>query len=350
MSILAEENENVNTFVETIVHRSKRPSQSSKWNSWNAKKRESRIMSARLYRSGLRERAARMYQCGDYITERISSVTGEVTTDTAQLCKDRLCPICQWRLSIRRFCEMMSVLNMLKEDIIKNDYKVSFLTLTVQNVELADLRKCIDAYATAWHSMNRRKLFNNVVGWSRSLEITYNSKTNTYHPHYHIILIWEKKDETALSAKIIQNAWKHAYKCDYYPVIDLRETYTKDDATKADKVESTVKAALEAFKYAVKPDSLKNIPQKDLFEFATAIKNVRFVSYGKIIKELRKALGFKNDDTAQPIDVPANDDALILSVLRWNGVHYEKATFETVPWKISKERLEMEIEKAGETI
>lgn len=313
---------------------------------WSVKKKQSRIMSAKMYRAGLRDRAARMYQCSDYITERINPQTGEVITDTAQLCKDRLCPICNWRLSLRRFTEMMAVLNVLKEDIIKYDYKVAFLTLTVKNVELPDLRKCIDTYAKAWHNMSRREIFRGVVGWSRSLEITYNREKNTYHPHYHIILIWEKEAYTEMAGKIMQQAWKHAYKCDYDPIIDIREAYTKNDVP-TDNTEAVVKAAVEAFKYSVKDKALKEIPQKDLYKFAEAIKGVRMVSYGKAIKELRKALGFRNDDTAQPLDVPAYDDNLVISVMRWNGTAYKKSSLENLPWNIAKSKLEKEIEAAG---
>lgn len=313
---------------------------------WTKKKAASRRMAARLFKAGLETRAARMYECGDYIMQRINPATGEIMTDTTQLCRDRLCPTCSWRLSLRRFSEMMAVFSALSEEITSNGYKVSMLTLTVRNMALSELRPAIDAFSKAWHNMSRRDLFSDVIGWTRSLEITYNKKSDTYHPHYHCILIWRNESFTEAAAEIMREAWKHAYKCDYNPIIDIRDVYCRDESSP--EKGSIVRAALEAFKYSVKEDSVKYIPDKDLFNFAAAIKNVRFVSYGKAIKEMRKALGFKNDDLAQPENITNNcPDSLIIAVMRWNGTAYTKTALEAEPWRLSRERLRREIELAA---
>lgn len=314
---------------------------------WAIKKRASRKTAARLFRAGLKNRAARMYECGDYLVTHVDEVTGELKTDTQQLCRDRLCPICEWRLSLRRFAEMMAVLNMLQPEIIENNYHVSMLTLTVRNMPLEELRSAIEAFSKAWHDMSRREFFKGaVVGWSRSLEITYNNRTNTYHPHYHCILIWRPdEDSTEITAKVMKKAWKDAYNCDYDPIIDIRDVYSNDD----DGRSSIIKSALEAFKYAVKPDSVDKVPQEHLAEFANAISGVRFVSYGRAIKEARKSLGFRQTDTAETLDTPTNlPDKAIIAVMRWNGTAYTRTTLEAEPWRLSKDRLAKELELTGE--
>lgn len=311
---------------------------------WALRKRASRKTAARLFAAGLKSRAARMYECGDYLVSRMDPITGEVKTDTMQLCRDRLCPLCSWRLSLRRFAEMMAVMELLQTEIMENNYHVSMLTLTVRNMPLGELRAAIEAFSKAWHDMSRREFFKGaVVGWSRSLEITYNNRTDTYHPHYHCIIIWKPDaDATELSAKVMRKAWREAYNCDYDPVIDIRDVYSNKD--EEENKPSIIKSALEAFKYAVKPDSVDKIPQEHLAEFANAVSGVRFVSYGRAIKEARRSLGFKNSDNAEPLNTPNTlPDSTIIAVMRWNGTAYTKTTLEAEPWRLSKERLEKEL-------
>lgn len=340
MSILPQSNEVVNSLQENFVKTVK------SGDKWTRSKAASRKMAARLYNAGLRERAARMWQCGDYLAIQ-RTPDGELKADAPQLCRDRLCPMCSWRLARRRFAEMMAVFNSLSAEIIEKDYKATMLTLTIRNMPLSDLRASIDAMATAWHNMIRRELFRDCVGWARSLEITYNAKADTYHPHMHIILIWKRYDESEQMGEIIKEAWKRAAELNYMPQTDIRPVYSRDDGKDTSKT-AVIKAALEAFKYAVKPDALANVPQSELLEFALAIKGVRFVSYGKAIKAARQALGFTGDDVAEPLDVkgvlPENT---IVALLAWNGSDYAKAVLSEGNWKLTSSQLACAIAAEG---
>lgn len=325
-----------------IVNSPKKVIDNEKIAEWALHKAQSRTMAKRLYAAGLKARAARMYSCGDYIVSRVAD-TGEVVTDTAQLCRDRLCSICSWRLSLRRFAEMMAVINAIEPQIIEYGYKVTMLTLTVRNVPINDLRACLDTFARAWHNMSRREMFRGVVGWSRNLEITYNKQEKTYHPHYHCLLIWKKEDYTEQAGAILRDGWKHAYKCDYDPIIDIREAYSKEND---DRRHAVVRSALEAFKYSVKPSTLQDIPQEDLYQFAAAVSGFRFVGYGKVIKEVRHALAFRDAD--EPVsaveDAPSFSDEMTIAVMRWNGTAYTETTLTDEPWLVSARVLEREIE------
>lgn len=315
------------------------------YSEWNEKKYQSRIMARRLFVAGLRERAARMYTCSDYIVTRVSPATGEIKTDTTMLCRDRLCPICSWRLSRRRFAEMMAVFSAIRSEIMDNRYTVKLLTLTVKNMPLAELPAALAAFSQAWHNMSRREYFKTAcMGWARSLEITYNSDAETYHPHLHVLLIWRQgADDTDIAGINLRSEWRSAAKLDYDPVIDIRDAYGNG------KSSDVISSALEAFKYAIKPDSIKRVPNADLAEFAAAIKNVRFVGYGKMIKNARRALGFKQDDLAQIDDADfAAPDTLILAVMRWNGTEYTDETLLSEPWAISAARLQRELDGINE--
>lgn len=307
---------------------------------WEGAKAASRKMAARLYAAGLNKRAARMWTCGDYLAIR-KAEDGELIADAPQLCRDRLCPMCSWRLSRRRFAEMMAVFNALAPEIIERGYKATMLTLTIKNMKLSDLRRSIDGMATAWHNLIRREFFRDVVGWARSLEITYNAQAQTYHPHMHIILIWARYDNTQATADTIRDGWKAACNLDYSPVIDIREVYNRDSNETGDSKHELIKSALEAFKYAVKPDSAEKIPQADLFEFAGAIKGIRFVSYGKAIKRARAALGFKNEESAEDESDVKNElpDDTVIALLAWSGTRYAPAVLTDGKWRFNPAEL-----------
>lgn len=317
-------------------------------NKWALMKSQSRKMSGRLFAVGLKDRASRMWQCGDYLVVHPNS-TGEVVADSPVLCHDRLCPICSWLLSRRRFAEMMAVFNALSPEIIENGYKATMLTLTIRNMPLHDLRRSIDAMADAWHNLIRREAFREVVGWARSLEITYNKQADTYHPHMHVILMWRSYDDTPLMSEYIRDAWRKSAKLDYDPQTDIRPVYSADSANGELTKGSIIKSALEAFKYAVKPDSASDVPQKDLYEFAGAIKGVRFVSYGKAIKRARQALGFKNTDEPETPDVVnALPDETIIAIMAWNGTAYTKAALTSGKFRLSSAQLQCALAAAEE--
>ena len=344
MSSIADNQQTVNSLHETKVQDFKNSAK------WAHMKGASRKMAGRLFAVGLKDMAARMWQCGDYLIVH-PNTTGEVVADSPMLCHDRLCAVCSWLLSRRRFAEMMAVFNALSPEIIENGYKATMLTLTIRNMPLHDLRRSIDAMADAWHNLIRREAFREVVGWARSLEITYNKQADTYHPHMHVILMWRHYDDTPLMSEYIRDAWRKSAKLDYEPQTDIRPVYSADSADGELSKGSIIKSALEAFKYAVKPDSAADVPQKDLFEFAGAIKGVRFVSYGKAIKRARQALGFKNDDMPETPDVINTlPDSTVIAIMAWNGTAYTKAALTSGKFRLSSAQLQCAIAAAEEGV
>ncbi len=106
----------------------------------------------------------------------------------ANFCKDRLCTVCQWRKSLRLFSSVYKASEwMLNQS--KKEPKFCLLTLTVQNCEIADTGTIIKRMTKAFYRLHKRKFWKDrVQGYFRSLEITFNEKNNTVHPHFHILL------------------------------------------------------------------------------------------------------------------------------------------------------------------
>lgn len=105
----------------------------------------------------------------------------------ANFCRVRLCPSCQKRRSFVEYRTMLKIHHAILAD--HPTMKFLFLTLTVPNVPLGKLSDELSHIAQSWHRlMKRREVKRIIKGSHRAIEITYNHKKNTYHPHAHIIL------------------------------------------------------------------------------------------------------------------------------------------------------------------
>ncbi len=104
----------------------------------------------------------------------------------ANFCKNRLCPMCNWRRSMKLGTNLGKVVDYLKED-----YRFLFITLTVPNVEGDKLSETIGKMQKAFTRLifkNHVNIKKSVKGYFKAFEVTYNSKTRTYHPHIHAML------------------------------------------------------------------------------------------------------------------------------------------------------------------
>ena len=259
-------------------------------NKWKKKHIQNLQMAKKMNIAGFKERAIRMIGCGSQIEVERCEKCGQVIFKKAILCRDRLCPTCAWRLSVKRFAEMMSVFN----EIFKEhpELKASMLTLTVKNVPVSELKETCRNMSNAWKRLTQSKSFAlKIIGYARSLEITINKRTLKTHPHLHILLIWGKNEDNNVFRERMKKMWRKTTNIDYDPIIDIRDAYSKDET------DSAVKIALEGFKYAIKPNDFEKIPLKDFFEFANQIKGIRFISYGGIILNTRRKLKMLEKDT-----------------------------------------------------
>ena len=105
----------------------------------------------------------------------------------ANYCKDRFCSTCQWLRSRRTFKQAMSI----GEHILIHEptTRFIFLTLTVPNMSLDHLGDSITTMMESWNRLTQRKrVKDTILGYHRSLEVSYNPQRNDYHPHFHSVL------------------------------------------------------------------------------------------------------------------------------------------------------------------
>jgi len=291
------------------------------------------------------KRAENMKFCGSFL-EFAKADTLKLIS--ANFCRVPLCPMCQWRKSMRIFFEASKIMKIVEAR--HPNYAAVFLTLTVKNCAIEDLADNLDRMFDGWHEFMKNKLREIVKGWFRALEITYdgdeyigqrrynnakkyyddrgikvgdkNPNYNTFHPHFHVIMLVERKyfkgKDYMHTSEWVQ-LWRKSARLDYDPVCDIRKTRTSTEKRKevAEVAKYTYKDA-EILSKRLSDDKQEAVVKN----LSGALHGRRLYAYGGVMKEIAAELKL-NDDKADLVNV--NDDADINPALatmiltyRWN--------------------------------
>lgn len=195
--------------------------------------------------------------------------------------------------------------NEIIPNVIK-DYPKSrfiFLTLTVRNCELDELKTTLSWMHKAWRKLTQRKEFHLVQGWVRSVEVTRGAD-DTVHPHYHCLLM--VKPSYFSSGYVSQNDWTETWQSCldvmYTPIVDVRSV-RPGKSEKATKDVLMTSAICETLKYTVKPSDIyrddtgrKYTKEQWLTGLTSQLYKVPKVATGGILKQYLKELEREPDD------------------------------------------------------
>ena len=225
---------------------------------------------------------------------------GKKKLKSANFCRLRLCPMCQWRRSLKMFGQVQTI----TDKILERDKSTRFLfaTFTVKNVDAENLETCINILNNKFLylvSKNKtfapaKKLKQNLLGYLKAVEVTYNTKDKTYHPHLHVIFAVKstffKNKQNYMTKKEWIELWQQALGVDYKPQTDIR-------AIKS----GTAKAIAEVAKYPVKTAPILSLPDDEAVEvlktLTLSLNKKRFVSYGGIFKTVKQELKLVDIET-----------------------------------------------------
>ena len=232
------------------------------------------------------EKALKISHCASYIG--ITDIQGIAKVVKADFCRERICHVCAWRRQSKFVAQMLPVI----EHLQLRGYDFLFATLTLKNVPYEALEKTIDLLMKGYHKLHRKtKIKRSWEGITRSLELTYNEETDTFHPHIHLLIAvkqeYFKNPDLYISQEELCQTWKDILNLDYMPLCDIR------------KVNDTGEAAVETLKYALKPS--KN--EKALSAFYNILKGRRLVSFTGVFAQMRKALKLSTIDDLED-DIP----------------------------------------------
>lgn len=277
-------------------------------------------------RIGLKNKASRVRGCSNQLVFKINKDTKKRKLHSMISCQVRLCPMCNWRRSLKIYGQVSKVMNKALE---YKDYRFVFLTLTCKNVKGEDLSSTIDNLFKAYNLLTKRKAFKSLSnGWFRALEITHNTDKfitkdmwygnkerrikpmssyykrqglkigdknpnyNLYHPHFHVVLMvnksYFKDSKIYLKQEQWTSLWKSCLKVDYTPIVDIRAFKTSN------KLE-TAKSVAESAKYTVKDNDYIIPNNEDLTDQAVstldyALSNRRLIAFGGELRNIHKAL------------------------------------------------------------
>jgi len=172
---------------------------------------------------------------------------------TANFCHVRVCPMCEWRRSLKLSVAVVHTISHAYEA----DQKLRFvyLVFTQKNVQGEDLESELGRITSAWSKLRKRKEFEIVKGWIRTIEITRNLKNKTWHPHLNVIIAVPPSyfSHDYVKQSRWRELWQEVMGLDYLPQVNVQAV--KMVPSEGGEAPSP-KAALELAKYCVKDADL----------------------------------------------------------------------------------------------
>lgn len=174
-----------------------------------------------------------------------------------------------------------------------------FLTLTVKNCPLDELRETLAWMHRSWSKLIKRKEFAAVQGWLRSVEIT-RAENDMAHPHYHALVMVKPGyfgGTTYVKQSQWTEAWKSCLEVEYTPIVDVRAVRPGRGRKEGQGDVLMLSAICETLKYSVKPaECLEEKPgsrmtnQDWLVELTGQLANTRAIATGGVLKQYLKTL------------------------------------------------------------
>ena len=283
---------------------------------WKKKKEQSLRLAEAYHTLGFGKKALRIKECGSFLKflECPNNVQHGKRLKHANFCRVRLCPTCQWRKSILLALQVRQVCHCIF--LLKPTVRFLFLTLTVPNVRGDKLSRAIDELFEGWKRLTKRKELRRILlGYFRALEVTYNRERDSYHPHFHILLVvpssyfcgdnYIKRDQWLA-------LWKECVRDETITQVDIRSVKSLGDVHSSKGLAAGI--AGEVAKYSTKPDEYLEGDEEEGEEneserveviktYDVALRRRRLIGWGGLLREIHRELGFEDVETADLVDI-----------------------------------------------
>jgi plasmid rolling circle replication initiator protein Rep len=175
-----------------------------------------------------------------------------------------------------------------------------FLTLTVRNVPVENLRETLILMTRAWKRLSQRKQFPG-LGFVRSLEVTHStSEAGNAHPHFHCLIAVDRTyfiGRNYIKQDKWRELWRDCLRADYLPQVNVKKVRPKKGID--DPVKALTAGLIETVKYETKPSDLAS-DWEWLIELTRQTHKTRAIAVGGIFRE------FLNEE--EPEDLNGEDD------------------------------------------
>jgi plasmid rolling circle replication initiator protein Rep len=261
---------------------------------WRVKKLHADLVGGAYLRLGKENKAARCLSCGSGLAFNECPQDGYKRLKSANFCRERLCPMCAWRRSLKWASDVSKVLHAAVEEEPGRQWVM--LTLTQRNVPSEALPGEITKILHGWRLLTQRQDLRPVAGWLRTLEVTRNDRTGEWHPHIHALL-WVKPEywsgQSYVSQKRWRELWAEVMGLDYDPSVEVhrvrpRKAKSSDSSESHDHLDA---AAFEVGKYTVKDadlvgDGSDTTERVEVLD--AALKSRRLLAWGGRLKAVAR--------------------------------------------------------------
>ena len=249
-------------------------------------------------------RMKNLEECGNNLLFSINE-KNEKKIKSAYFCRLRTCPMCNWRKSLKMFGQTNKIANKILEQ--NSSTRFLFVTFTVKNCPAEKLEETINHMNQGFKSLTDKskklaitnKFKNNMLGYIRAMEVTYNQEKDTYHPHIHCILAVKAQYFTHgyIKKGDWQYIWGECCKTEYEPIVKVQTIKN-----------STAKAVAEVAKYPVKMDELANYQDEKkainaLIVFTKILKGRRLITFGGVFADIKKQLKLNDVETGDLVNI-----------------------------------------------
>lgn len=251
---------------------------------------------------GKHAKAERCGKCGNWLKFNLyqNKETGEIKRELqeARFCQVKFCPMCAWLRARKLANELKSVLQQIED---QRQVAYLFLTLTIKNPPLTELRDTLQLMSQAFNRMTKEEVFQKAIkGYVRAFEFLGDStKEGEAHPHIHAILIVDKNNyfkklkDFYISQEQWAELWRESLKVDYTPITHIAKIKAKNE-----KWQESDSAIYETIKYCAKPLEVAKLNKDNFKLLESQTKGIRQYNKGGLIKTIKPRL---EDELSQEV-------------------------------------------------
>lgn len=295
----------------------------------------------KLNRNLLWRIALRVMQCGTLLGFEcfLNKKTGDILhrLEYANFCQlNKFCPQCAKRYARKNSAYFIGCFQKMNEDRAAHGlppYRLIFLTLTVRNCPLHELRRELSVMNAGWQRLIQTQRFRKAVtgGFFRGVEyLGDHTAAGIAHPHFHVILIVPPsyfQGAYYISHDVWVAMWRKAMRLDYDPQVNVQTVKPRRKADGTYK-SAPVAAAAEVAKYAVSTVTVGHMSDSDFGLLYYQTKGLRQYTLGGKIAEYEP-------DPPEDLD-PELWEYLTSELWKWNQSSYFLKTTEISPKHLPK--------------
>src|SRR5574344_1522307 len=248
-----------------------------------------------------RTQSERFNNCSSILTFAKEKNDSPMKLYKAYYCGNKFCYTCNAIKSRKVYQQILHIVDNMLWD---NPNKIEFMhvSFTLKNIDGNDIKNTLKKMQYAWNLIMEQikkqyssyqlkpmnKLARLYLGAFRSMEITYNSKSKTYHPHIHALFAM-KKSNMVMTSNDWQILWKHYMKLNYVPVMD---SFAISNFNNFDICQSVANIA----KYIAKGINIdfRKLPKEEakqvLIVLGKELKRAKSILYSGIFDKYRKTM------------------------------------------------------------